>query len=78
LNDQIVIQLRVRLAVGAEVGYFTVAHGIGIMQPEGVVAVKERNAKRGERAGLRFEFSHALYNLIMDEACKFEIEATDD
>ena len=77
LDDRIVALIAERLGVCAEVGHFKAAHGIAVMQPDRVVAVKARNAERGADAGLRPEFTHALYALIIDEACALEDEILD-
>ena len=78
LDDQIVALLAERLAVCAEVGHFKAAHGMAVMQPDRVAQVKERNAARGAKAGLRPDFTRALYGLIIDEACRLEDEILDD
>ena len=77
LDDQIVMLVAERLAVCAEVGRFKAKHGMAVMQPDRVHAVKDRNPKRGEGAGLRPDFTHALYGLIIDEACALENEIVD-
>lgn len=77
LDNQIVALIAERLAVCAEVGHFKAEHGIAMMQPDRVVQVKERNAKRGQDAGLRPDFTKALYGLIIDEACALETEIID-
>ena len=78
LDDQIVALIVERLGVCAEVGHFKAERGIAMMQPDRVVAVKERNAKRGEAAGLRPEFIQALYGLIIDEAYALESKIIND
>ena len=78
LDDQIVSLLAERLAVCKEVGHFKAQHGMAVMQPDRVAEVKERNAKRGEAAGLRPDFTRTLYGLIIDEACTLENEIMDD
>lgn len=77
LDDQIVGLIAERLAICAEVGQFKAQHGIAVMQPGRVDAVKDRNAARGEAAGLRPDFIRALYGLIIDEACALEDEIVD-
>ena len=74
LDDQIVALLAERLGICAEVGHYKAERGIAVLQPDRIVAVKERNAERGEAAGLRPDFVRALYGLIIDEACALETE----
>lgn len=77
LDDQIVALIAERLKIVGQVGHYKAKRGIAVMQPDRIVEVKERNAKRGEAAGLRPDFTRALYGLIIDEACALEDEIMD-
>ncbi len=78
LDDQIVALLAERLEICRKVGHCKADRGIAVLQPDRVAQVKERNAGRGEAAGLRPSFTMALYSLIIDEACALEDEIVDD
>lgn len=77
LDDRIVTLLAERLAICAEVGHHKSTHGLPVMQPDRVTEVKQRNAARGEAAGLRPDFVRRLYGLIIDEACALENDILD-
>lgn len=74
IDAEIVAALSRRLAVCQAVGHFKKAHGIAMMQPARVAAVKQRCAEMGRSLGLRPEFLQALYTVIIDEACALETE----
>lgn len=71
--DQVIVKaLGERLAVCKDVGYFKKQHDIAMMQPARVEAVKARCAEMGLAHDLRPKFMHALYDLIIQEACALE------
>jgi chorismate mutase len=72
LDTQIIRALADRLSVCREVAMLKKAHGIPMMQPERVEAVKERAASAAVAAGLNRAFVLQLYSLIIDEACRIE------
>ena len=43
-----------------------------MMQPARVTAVKQRCAALGEQHGVAGDFTHALYTVIIGEACRLE------
>lgn len=71
--DQVIANaLGERLAICKNVGHFKKQHGIAMMQPARIDAVKKRCAEMGMAHDLRPEFMHALYDLIIQEACALE------
>ncbi len=74
LDTQIIGALAARLSVCREVAVYKQAHGLPMMQPERVEAVKERAASAAAAAGLSRPFVLQLYSLIIEEACRIEDE----
>ena len=72
LDAQIIRTISTRLSICRDVATFKQAHGIPMMQPERVEAVKERAASAAVATGLSREFALRLYSLIIDEACRIE------
>ena len=72
LDDKIIALLGERLAICRAVGRFKAKHAIEVMQRKRINQVKTRNAELGVEAGLRPEFTRALYGLIIGEACRME------
>ncbi len=77
LDEQIMSALGARLKVCLEVGEFKKEYGIAMMQPARVEAVKARCAEVGREFGLRPEFAHKLYDVIITEACELETTIID-
>lgn len=61
-----------RLSLCAEVARLKKAHAIPMMQPARVEQVKRHRAALAPQYGLRPEFVHRLYVMIIDEACQIE------
>lgn len=72
LDEHITDALGKRLRICMEVGHLKKAHGIAMMQPARVEAVKARCAQMGAAHGLRPEFMTELYDRIIAEACLLE------
>ncbi len=77
LDNQITLLLAQRFQVCADVAIYKSAHGIPMMQPDRVEAVKKRCAEMGVANGLRARFVSDLYGRIIQEACDLEDEIID-
>jgi chorismate mutase len=74
LDDKIARLLGERFDVCREIARYKLAHGIPMMQPDRVDAVRARYLARGEEAGLPAEFSNGLFELLIAATCKAEDE----
>jgi chorismate mutase-like protein len=74
IDDQLMSLLTRRFSVCRQVGAYKAQAGIPMMQPDRVASVKDRAALRAESAGLRHQFGHDLYDLIITEACRLQDE----
>ncbi|MFG2994490.1 chorismate mutase [Streptomyces sp. NPDC048257] len=72
LDQQLAELVAARLAICCEVAEVKRAHGIPMMQPQRVTAVREAYAARGERLDLAPDFMRSLATLLIDEACRLE------
>jgi chorismate mutase-like protein len=72
IDRQLTTLLAERFRVCAEVARYKKQHGIPMMQPDRVEAVKQRCAKLGAEKGLRPDFVRTLYSCIIQEACELE------
>lgn len=72
LDDAIINLIARRIDVCTQVAAYKRTHDIPMMQPGRVDAVKQRCAERAARHGLDPEFAVALYERIIDEACRLE------
>ncbi|WP_051806997.1 chorismate mutase [Streptomyces sp. NRRL F-2664] len=77
LDQQLAELVAARLTVCCEVAEVKRTHGIPMMQPHRVTAVREAYAARGERLGLSPDFMRSLATLLIDEACRLEDEIID-
>jgi chorismate mutase-like protein len=77
IDDEIAKLLGERFATCREVAMHKREHGIPMMQPERVVAVRERYMKRGGEAELPPEFTERLFDLLIAATCKMEDELID-
>lgn len=64
--------VRDRLAVCARVAEIKQRRGIDVVQPGRMAVVHRRARDYAHRHGLSTEFVHALYTLLIDEACRVE------
>lgn len=74
LDDEIAGLLGERFEVCREIARYKLAHGIPMMQPHRVDAVRERYLARGAEAKLPAEFSAGLFELLIAATCKEEDE----
>jgi chorismate mutase-like protein len=74
IDDAIAGLLGERFEVCREIARYKRAHDIPMMQPDRVVAVRERYLARGEEANLPAEFTAALFELLIAATCKEEDE----
>ena len=73
----IVEALAKRCEICQRVANFKKQHGIAMMQPERVEAVKQRRRELGMQYGLDGDFMVALYSVIIQETCRMEDEIID-
>lgn len=74
LDDEIGRLLGERFEVCREIARYKLAHGIPMMQPHRVDAVRERYLARGAEANLPAQFSDDLFELLIAATCKEEDE----
>ncbi|OSM99505.1 chorismate mutase [Lonsdalea populi] len=72
LDDAIISLIAQRIDVCTQVAAYKRTHDIPMMQPGRLNAVKQRCAERAASHGLNPEFAIALYERIIDEACRLE------
>ncbi len=72
LDEQIMALVGRRLEICRGVAAYKAEHGLPMMQPARVATVKQRCADLGTQHGVAAPFTHALYTLIIDEACRLE------
>ncbi|MCG5241823.1 chorismate mutase [Azospirillum doebereinerae] len=72
IDDEIVALLGKRLSVVHRVAVVKMAEGLPAILPDRVEAVKALAAERGMDYGLDPVFMAALYQMIIDEACRVE------
>jgi chorismate mutase-like protein len=74
LDDEIARLLGERFEVCREIARYKRAHEIPMMQPDRVVAVRERYLARGEETGLPADFAAGLFELLIAATCREEDE----
>jgi 4-amino-4-deoxychorismate mutase len=74
VDAQIVEGLAKRFEICQRVANFKKQHGIPMMQPERVEAVKQRRRELGMQHGLDGDFMVSLYSIIIQETCRMEDE----
>ena len=77
VDSQIVEALAKRFEICQRVANFKKQHGIAMMQPERVEAVKQRRRELAMQYGLDGDFMVALYSVIIQETCRMEDENID-
>ena len=77
LDDQIISLFSRRFAICREIAGYKKETGIPMMQSARVQEVKKRVAEKARAGGLREVFVTALYDLIINEACRLEDEIID-
>lgn len=74
LDDEITRLLGERFDVCRGVADYKSAHDIPMMQPDRVVAVRNRYLERGAAANLPPDFTLALFELLIAATCRMEDE----
>jgi 4-amino-4-deoxychorismate mutase len=77
LDDEIARRLGERFDICREIALYKAAHGIPMMQPDRVVAVRERYLARGAEVDLPADFTADLFDLLIGATCKAEDELID-
>jgi chorismate mutase len=77
LDEQIAGLLGERFSICREIALHKRANEIPMMQPERVVAVRERYLARGAEVDLPVDFTRALFELLIAATCKMEDELID-
>ena len=77
LDDRISRLLGERFDVCREIAYYKREHGIPMMQPDRVAAVRARYLARGAEVDLPPEFSEGLFELLIAATCRMEDELID-
>lgn len=74
IDDRIAGLLGERLQICREVAVHKSEHGIPMMQPDRVKAVRARYLERGAEAELPEEFTSDLFDLLIATSCRLEDE----
>ena len=72
IDDRILAVLAERFAVIREVAAYKEPRGIPTVIPDRVIEVRERCAAEAPAHGLEPDFVRALYDLLIEEACRME------
>jgi chorismate mutase len=78
IDDQIAHLLGERFDICRAVAHFKSAHGIPMMQPDRVDAVRARYLARGAAVDLPSDFSTNLFELLIAATCRVEDEIIDE
>lgn len=78
IDEEIAQLFGERLQICREVAVHKSEHGIPMMQPDRVEAVRERYLTRGAEHELPEEFSSALFELLIGTTCRLEDELMDE
>jgi chorismate mutase len=74
IDTQVVEVLARRFRTCCIIADYKRKNGINMMQPHRIRSVKQRTAKMGAERGISVEFLDKLYDLIIEEACRIEID----
>jgi chorismate mutase len=74
IDDRIAHLLGERLEICREVALYKSEHGIPMMQPQRVSAVRERYLRRGAEVNLPEDFVARLFELLIETTCRLEDE----
>ena len=77
LDEEIIRALARRFEIVREVGAHKARSGVPVMQPDRIKQIKDRCTELGTRYGVRPEFLHRMYDLIIGESCVLEEEFLD-
>jgi chorismate mutase-like protein len=72
LDEEIIRILAKRFDIVRKVGKHKANTGIAVMQPERIDQIKNRCTLLGNQYGVRPEFLHEMYDLIIKESCHLE------
>jgi chorismate mutase-like protein len=78
LDDALMETLRDRFAVCADIAAHKRTHGLAVMQPARVEAVRARAAAFAAGGGIDAGFLQRLFGIVIDEACRIERALVDD
>jgi 4-amino-4-deoxychorismate mutase len=78
IDDQIAHLLGERFDICRAVAHYKSAHGIPMMQPDRVDAVRARYLARGAAVDLPPDFSASLFELLSAATCRVEDEIIDE
>jgi chorismate mutase-like protein len=78
LDEEIIRALGQRFDVVRKVGTFKANTGIAVMQPDRIEQIKRRCTSLGNQYGVRPEFLHEMYDLIIKESCHLEEKPPND
>lgn len=74
IDDEIARLLGERFEICREVAHHKSEHGIPMMQPDRVQAVRARYLERGAAVNLPEDFSEKLFEVLIEATCKLEDE----
>lgn len=74
IDDQIARLLGERFQICREIALHKREHDIPMMQPQRVVAVRERYLQRGDEVELPADFTASMFELMIAATCKMEDE----
>lgn len=74
IDNEIARLLGERFEICREVAHHKSEHGIPMMQPDRVQAVRARYLERGAAVNLPEDFSEKLFEVLIEATCKLEDE----
>jgi chorismate mutase-like protein len=74
IDDAVARLLGERFDICRDVARYKSAHDIPMMQPERVIAVRQRYLGRGASVGLPADFTSDLFELLIAATCRLEDE----
>ncbi|QRF62652.1 chorismate mutase [Variovorax sp. UC122_21] len=75
VDERLLQALRQRLDCCWRIGLHKRKHGMSLLEPRRMDFVQRKAVRFGADHGIRGGFMQALYSLIIDEACRLELEA---
>jgi 4-amino-4-deoxychorismate mutase len=78
IDERIARLLGERLDICRDVALYKSEHGIPMMQPDRVEAVRERYLARGAEVGLPEGFTSQLFELLIATTCRLEDELMEE
>lgn len=74
LDEELIKILGKRSNIVRKVAAYKSNTGVAVMQPDRIQQIKDRCTRLGKTYGVRPEFLHKLYDLIIEESCYLEDE----